>query len=75
MKRKKRRNSMIGECPNCSEGLLSCLRCSGGKATRIKYCPKCGWKSDLEYVPFNDNKITSTESMNINNVKGGCTNV
>ena len=62
-----RKNSLIGSCPECNNGLLSCFRYNGAGATRITYCPTCGWESDKESII--NNNISQFKSK-INTISG-----
>ena len=52
------KNSTIGYCPKCGNGLLSCLRCFGRKEIRTLYCPSCKWESDPKET-INSNNTTT----------------
>lgn len=57
------KNSTIGYCPKCGNGLLSCLRCFGRKEIMTVYCPSCKWESDpKENINLNN---TATNKINI----------
>lgn len=60
----KRKSSLIGSCPECNNGLLSCSRYSGSGATRKIYCPTCGWQSEIIKIDSNSSSIEFDSMIN-----------